>query len=244
MGDIGEAKIQLKDDAQPVIDAPRRVPLALRDRLRKELERMEEQDVIEKVTEPTDWVNSLVVVEKPNGKLRICLDPRNLNKAVKRPHYTMPTLDDAVSKMAGARYFSKLDAQSGYWQIKLEEKSSYYTTFNSPFGRYRFKRLPFGIISAQDLFQQKMDELFEDMPGVTPLIDDVIIHGTTREEHDYNLKSALERASKNKLRLNSEKLEIGVKQVEYFGHLITDEGLKPDPEKVKAIKSMPAPTNK
>ena len=244
MGDIGEAKIQLKDDAQPVIDAPRRVPLALRDRLRKELERMEEQDVIEKVTEPTDWVNSLVVVEKPNGKLRICLDPRNLNKAVKRPHYTMPTLDDAVSKMAGARYFSKLDAQSGYWQIKLEEKSSYYTTFNSPFGRYRFKRLPFGIISAQDLFQQKMDELFEDMPGVTPLIDDVIIHGTTREEHDYNLKSALERASKNKMRLNSEKLEVGVKQVEYFGHLITDEGLKPDPEKVKAIKSMPAPTNK
>ena len=244
MGNIGEAKIQLKDDAEPVIDAPRRVPLALRDRLKKELDRMEEQDVIEKVTEPTDWVNSLVVVEKPNGKLRICLDPRNLNKAVKRPHYTMPTLDDAVSKMAGARYFSKLDAQSGYWQIKLEEKSSYYSTFNSPFGRYRFKRLPFGIISAQDLFQQKMDEMFEDMPGVTPLIDDVIIHGTTREEHDYNLKSALERASKSNLRLNSEKLEIGVKQVEYFGHLITDEGLKPDPEKVKAIKNMPAPTNK
>ena len=244
IGDIGEAKIQLKDDATPVIDAPRRVPLALRDRLKKELERMEEQDVIEKVTEPTDWVNSLVVVEKPNGKLRVCLDPRNLNKAVKRPHYAMPTLEDAVSKMAGARYFSKLDAQSGYWQIKLEEKSSYLTTFNSPFGRYRFKRLPFGIISAQDLFQQKMDELFEDMQGVTPLIDDVIIHGTTREEHDHNLKAALEQASKNELKLNSEKLEVGVNQVEYFGHLITDEGLKPDPKKVKAIQNMPPPTNK
>ena len=244
MGDIGEAKIQLKENAQPVIDAPRRVPLALRDRLKKELERMEEQDVIEKVTEPTDWVNSLVVVEKPNGKLRICLDPRNLNQAVKRPHYTMPTLEDAVSKMAGARYFSKLDAQSGYWQIKLEEKSSYYTTFNSPFGRYRFKRLPFGIISAQDLFQQKMDEMFEGMQGVTPLIDDVIIHGTTREEHDHNLKAALEKASMNKLKLNADKLSVGVNQVEYFGHLITDEGLKPDPGKVTAIKSMPPPENK
>ena len=244
MGDIGEAKIQLKDDANPVIDAPRRVPLALRDRLKKELERMEKQEVIEKVTEPTDWVNSLVVVEKPNGKLRICLDPRNLNKAVRRPHYTMPTLDDAVSKMAGARYFSKLDARSGYWQIRLEEKSSYYTTFNSPFGRYRFKRLPFGIISAQDLFQQKMDELFEGMEGVTPLIDDVIIHGTTREEHDNHLRAALEKASEAKLKLNPDKLSIGVSQVEYFGHLITDEGLKPDPEKVKAIKNMPPPTNK
>ena len=244
MGDLGEARIETQPNAKPVVDAPRRVPHALKDRLKQELDKMVEQDVIERVTEPTDWVSSLVVVEKPNGKLRICLDPRNLNKEIKRPHYTMPTLEDAVSKMAGAKFFSKLDAQSGYWQIRLEEKSSYLTTFNSPFGRYRFKRLPFGIICAQDLFQRKMDELFEDMEGVTPLIDDVIIHGRTREEHDCNLRAALDKASENKLKLNSEKLTVGATQVEYFGHLITDEGLKPDPEKIKAIKMMPPPTNK
>ena len=244
MGDLGEAKIQLQDEAIGVIDAPRRVPLALKDRLKQELDRMQEGSVIEKVVEPTDWVNSLVVVEKPNGKLRVCLDPRNLNKAVKRPHYNMPTLEDAVAKMAGAKFFSKLDAQSGYWQIRLDEKSSYLTTFNTPFGRYRFKRLPFGIISAQDLFQQKMDEIFENMQGVTPLIDDVIIHGRTQEEHDQNLRAALDKATESKLRLNADKLTVGEKEVEYFGHLITADGLKPDPKKVKAIETMPPPTSK
>ena len=244
MGDLGEAKIQLQEEAVGVIDAPRRVPLALKDRLKQELDRMQEQDVIAKVAEPTDWVNSLVVVEKPNGKLRVCLDPRNLNKAVKRPHYNMPTLEDAVAKMAGAKFFSKLDAQSGYWQIRLDENSSYLTTFNTPFGRYRFKRLPFGIISAQDLFQQKMDEIFENMQGVTPLIDDVIIHGRTREEHDQNLRAALDKATESTLRLNAEKLTVGEKEVEYFGHLITADGLKPDPKKVKAIETMPPPTSK
>ena len=244
MGDLGEARIQLQEGAVGVIDAPRRVPLALKGRLKQELDRMQEQDVIVKVSEPTDWVSSLVVVEKPNGKLRVCLDPRNLNKAVKRPHYNMPTLEDAVAKMAGAKFFSKLDAQSGYWQIRLDEKSSYLTTFNTPFGRYRFKRLPFGVISAQDLFQQKMDEIFEDMQGVTPLIDDVIIHGTTQEEHDRNLKAALDKATDSTLRLNAEKLTVGAEEVEYFGHLITADGLKPDPKKVRAIETMPPPTNK
>ena len=114
---------------------------------------MEETGVIEKVTIPTDWVNSLVVVEKPNGKLRICLDPRDLNAAIKRPHYPMPTLEDASSKLTGACFFSKLDAKSGYWQMKLTEQSSYLTTFNTPFGQYRFHRLPFGVISTQDDFQ-------------------------------------------------------------------------------------------
>ena len=93
------------------------------------------QKVIKKVTTPTDWVNSLVVVEKPNRKLRICLDPKDLNAAIKRPHYPMPTLDDAVSKMAGARYFTKLHAKSGYWQMILSKDSSYLTTFKTPFGR-------------------------------------------------------------------------------------------------------------
>ena len=244
MGNIGEARIETKDNAKPVIDAPRRVPHALKEKLKIELDKMVEQDVIERVTEPTDWVSSLVVVEKSNGKLRVCLDPRNLNKEIKRPHYTMPTLEDAVSKMAGAKFFSKLDARSGYWQIGLEEKCSYLTTFNTPFGRYRFKRLPFGIICAQDLFQRKMDEIFENTPGVTPLIDDVIIHGRTREEHDHNLRTALDKASASNLRLNPEKLVVGATQVEYFGHLITDKGLKPDPEKVQAIEQMPPPSDK
>ena len=120
-------------------------PVATRDKVKQEFERMEKHSIIAKVTEPTDWVNSMVVVHKPNGDLRVCLDLTDLNKAIKRPFYPVPTLDDVTSKLSGSRHFSLLDSRSCYWQIKLSDESSYLTTFNTPFGRYRYLRMPFGI---------------------------------------------------------------------------------------------------
>ena len=245
IGNFGESKIELKPDSKPVVHAPRRVPHSLRENLKKELNRMETADVISKVTEPTDWVNSLVIVEKPETrKMRVCLDPRDLNNAIKRPHYRMPTLDDVVSRLNGAKYFSKLDARSGYWNIKLEEESSFLTTFNTPFGRYRFKRMPFGLVSAQDEFQRLIDEALGDLDGVFSLIDDILITGRTIEEHDANLRAVLERCKKINLKLNRDKLVIGATEVKYFGHIIGADGLKPDPQKIEAINNMAAPTNK
>ena len=111
LGDLeGEITLHLKENATPVVHPPRRVPHAIKQRLTEELDKMENTGVIDKVTTPTDWVNSLVVVEKENGKLRTCLDPRDLNAAIKRPHYPMPTLEDALAKLTSAKYFSKLDA--------------------------------------------------------------------------------------------------------------------------------------
>ena len=240
----GEVSIHIKEDAIPKVHPPRRVPYAIKDKVKEELDKMVRLEVIEKVNEPTDWVNSLVVAEKPNGKLRLCLDPKDLNEAIKRPHYSTKTLEEALAEIPNAKYFSKLDAQSGYWQMKLDEKSSYLTTFNTPHGRYRFKRLPFGLVCAQDYFQMKMDQIFEGIQGVTPLVDDILIAGATRDEHDRILKQALGRAKERNLKLNPEKLTIGVQQVDYFGHLITSEGLKPDPEKVNAIRNMPEPKDK
>ena len=240
----GEVDIYLQENSVPVVHAPRRVPHALRDRLKAELDAMQETGVIAKVTRPTDWVNSLVVVEKPNGKLRICLDPKDLNRAIKRPHYAMPTLEDALAKISGAKYFSKLDAKSGYWQMKLSTKASFMTTFNTPFGRYRFLRMPFGLVSAQDEFQRKMDEVFEGVPGIVALIDDLLISGATREEHDHNLRAALDKATEKQLQLNPEKLTVGVQEIEYFGLLITSEGIKPDPMKVKAVQEMKPPADR
>ena len=109
------------------------------------------------------WVNSLVCIAKSTGKLRLCLDPNNLNCAIKRPHYFTPTLEDILPKLNGAKCFSILDARSGYWNIKLTKESSQLRTFNSPFGRYRFLRLPFGLVCAQDIFQRKVDETFGDL---------------------------------------------------------------------------------
>ena len=112
----------------------RKIPLALKVKLEKQLKRMVDLDIIESVQKPTDWVNELVLVEKPNGKLRVCLDPRPLNKAIKREHLHLPTAKEIFSKVSGASYFSKLDASSGYWQIKVDEQSSNLLTFGTPSG--------------------------------------------------------------------------------------------------------------
>lgn len=135
----GEATIHVDPNCTPKVHPPRRIPVALRDRLKGELERMEESDIICKVDSPTPWVNSLVVVEKPNHKLRVCLDPKDLNVAIQRPHYPMKTLEDVLPQLSGAMYFTKLDVRSGYWAISLTEQSSYLTTFNTPYGRYGTK---------------------------------------------------------------------------------------------------------
>ena len=117
---------------------------------------MVKMKIIQAVNEPTDWVNNLVLVEKPDGSLRICIDPKELNKAIKRPHYAHPTAEDILSQMSGAKYFTKLDASNAYWQIELDEESSKLLTFNSPFGRYQFLRMPYGKHSVGDVCQQKI----------------------------------------------------------------------------------------
>jgi hypothetical protein len=241
----GEHTIRTDDSVPPVIHAPRRIPVSLRDKLKDELKRMEMQDIITKVDEPTDWVSSLVVVEKPRtGKLRVCLDPRDLNKAIKREHYQMPTLEDVISKLATAKYFSVLDARSGYWAVKLDKDSSMLTTFNTPFGRYRFLRLPFGVHSAQEVFQKKVHETYEGLSNVDAIVDDILVYGSSVEEHDANLRAMLQRSQDRGIRLNPDKCTIRVTSVPFFGCILTADGLKPDPAKLTAIKDMPTPQNK
>ena len=128
--------------------------------------------------------------------------------------------------------------------MKLAEDSSYLTTFNTPYGRYRFFRLPFGLKSSQDEFQRKIDESYEGLEGMVALVDDILVYGKSREEHDKNLKAVLERSRQKGIKYNSDKLVVGVSEVDYFGHLLTSEGLKPDPSKVSAIKDMQPPCNK
>ena len=142
-----------------------------------------------------------------------------------------------------------LDAKCGFWQVKLDEKSSYLTTMNTPFGRYRWLRMPFGINSAPEVWQQRMHELVEGLAGVEVIADDFLVcgFGDTPEEalanHDQNLKAFLVRARERNLTLNNEKLKLRQVQVSFIGHLLTAQGLLPDPSKVQAIADYPAPTN-
>ena len=148
--------------------------------------------IIRKVDGPTDWVNSLVVVEKPKSKkLHVCLEPRHLNSAIHWEHFQLPTLEDITTWLSGARIFSKLDANHGYWQIPLSEESQLLTTFNNPFGRYCFQRMPLGIKSAQEVFQKRMSQLLGDLPGVETDIDDILVWGGSQEEHDSRLTAVL-----------------------------------------------------
>ncbi|KAK3754747.1 hypothetical protein QZH41_000060 [Actinostola sp. cb2023] len=174
--------IVLDPEVQPVINPPRRVPYGLQDRVKAALDEMCNQGIIVPVDQPTDWVNSMVAVEKKNtDKLRICIDPRPLNKAIKREHYHLPTIEEITTRLSGAKFFSTLDARSGFWQIPLDDESSTLTTFATPYGRYRFTRMPFGIHSAQEVFHKRLHELFQDLSGVETDIDDILVWGRTRE---------------------------------------------------------------
>ena len=148
----GSFHITVDRTVTPIVHAARRCSIQLHDEVKAELDSMEQLGVISKVTVPTDWVSSLIYSRKSNNKLRICLDPKDLNTAIKRPHYKTPTMDEITHKLAGSKVFLKLDARHGYWSVSLDEPSSYLTTFNSPFGRYRFHRLPFGLNLSQDVF--------------------------------------------------------------------------------------------
>lgn len=245
----GEYRIRLDPDAQPTQHSPRRVPVALREKVQKKLEELANLGIIEKVTTPTPWISSMVEVMK-GEKLRICLDPRDLNKSIQRENYTMPTIEEIATRLHGAKVFSKLDVRNGFWHVKLDEESSFLTTFHTPFGRYRWKRMPFGISSAPEVFQRRMHEHIEGLEGVEVIADDFIVvgFGDSLEEairdHDKHLLDFLWRCEEKNVVLNAEKLRLREEEVPFIGHIATARGLAADPKKIRAIAEMPAPTDR
>ncbi|XP_060575603.1 uncharacterized protein LOC132733042 [Ruditapes philippinarum] len=241
----GECNIHVDPNATLVVHPPRRIPVALQDKVKQELTRMENMGVIAKISTPTEWCNNLVVTEKSNGDIRLCLDPRSLNSAIKRTHYPLKTLDDVLHKFGNAKYFTKLDLTSAYWSIQLSEESSYLTAFNSPLGVFRYLRCPYGLnVSGVFFLFRALEEALIGLEGVATIVDDICVWGSTRESHDRNLVAVLERALNKGIRFNSRKLEVGLTEFSYFGHVLTAEGLKADPAKIEAIKDMRPPTSK
>jgi len=239
-----EYTIQVDHTVRPVVHAPRKVPAALREDLHKELQRMESEGVIEKVEHPTAWVNSLVIVEKKGGGLRLCLDPRDLNQAIRREHYQLPTIEEIASRLSGNKVFSVLDANSAFWQIRLDKNCADLTTFNTPFGRYRFLRLPFGLNSSAEVFAKRFHQAFENIPGVETYMDEMLIAGKDDKEHDERLRRVLDTARAKGIKLKPSKCSLRVKEVKFVGHVITEHGVKPDNSKIEAIQAMPCPTNR
>lgn len=241
----GEHHIQLRSDAQPVIQPARRVPIKYRDQLQQQLQEMEQEGIITPVHEATAWVSPIVLVNKPDtNKLRICMDPGALNRAIQREHYQLKTPEEIFSSLAGSTYFSTLDATSGFLQLALDEQSSYLTTIATPFGRYRYLRLPFGISSAPEVFHRTTTETFMDIPGVYVYVDDILVAGATEKEHDARLSQVLQRCREINLKLNLSKCQFKMQELRYLGHILSTDGIKPDPTKVEAIRNFPTPANK
>lgn len=242
----GEYVISCDPEAKPVVHPARPVPAALRDAVKAKLDQLEELHIIQKIPvgEPTEWCNALHVVPKKTvGDVRITIDPRDLNRALKREYHPLNTLEDVVTRTNGSKYFTVLDANMGYFQIALTHESQQLTAFNTPFGRYKYLRLPMGISVAPEIYQRAMSDMFQDIEGVEIIMDDILIHGSTLEIHNQRLKKVLQRCREKNLKLNPQKTKLCTNEVEYIGHKLTDKGLQISDDKVKAILDMPEPTS-
>ena len=236
--------IYLKGNVKTDIVPIRKIPDGLHNKLNKELERMEELGIIEKIVKPTRWMNDLVTIEKPNRKLQVCLDPRPLNKAIQKEYHKFPTAKEIITQISGAQFFSQLVASSGSWQIQVDDSSSNLLAFRTPFAMYKFRRIPNGIHTASNIFEAEVSKLTTNMEGVANLQDDIIVWGRTKENHDENLIQVLTWIRDSGFKLNYSKCIFGTRELVYLGHIISAGDVRPDLNKIKAITNMPIPSNK
>ncbi|XP_038055804.1 uncharacterized protein K02A2.6-like [Patiria miniata] len=236
--------LTVSSDAEPVIRPARTVPEALKPAVKAELEKLTDRDVLAEVDEPTNWVSQMSVAKKKSGSVRICIDPGPLNKYLMREHYTLPVLNDILPELNEATHFSICDLKDGYLHCELDDESSKLTTFATPWGRYRWKRLPFGLKVSSEIFQKRLHQALDGLEGVRCVADDIIIWGRDVEEHNRRVRKLLQRCKEVGIILNREKSRFTVHEVHFLGHIISHDGLKADPSKIEAIINMKPPTSK
>ena len=248
-------KFHLKPEHKPAQHAPRKVPIHLEAAFKEEIKSLVKQGILEEVKEHTDWVNSYVIVERDTGnhhspnhivkkKLRICLDPRDLNEALEREPYHTRSVDEITAKLQGMTVFTIVDFKKGYWMVVLHPDSRKLTCMALPFGRFQWTQLPMGTVVAQDIFQSRLDAIFIGMEGVTGIADDMIITGKDEMEHDRNFLAFMEKCMENNLTLNSEKIQFKQTQVSFYGHIWSKHGISPDPKRIQVLKHMEFPPDK
>lgn len=236
-----EYEIDLIDKPQFKIFPARRIAHALRAEAKDQLEKMVKMKVIKPISEPTPAVSPMVVV-KQGAKIRICLDPTDLNKNIKRRHYPLKTVEEIAAKVNGSKFFSKLDCQKGFWQIKVSERTSKYLAFATPWGRYTYLRLPFGICSAPEIFSEIMNKTLEGIEKVEVAMDDIFIHAADLKTLKETTQKVINRLKEAGFTLNDEKCEFDKTMIKFLGHIFTQNGYKADNEKIKAIGLLKAPT--
>ncbi|CAH8582717.1 unnamed protein product [Dicrocoelium dendriticum] len=236
-------RICLKQDAKPVAIAhPRPIPLARREAVSSALRQMIADDLIEPIN-CSEWVHPMVTVLKKDGTVRICNDLQALNRQIVVEKFVLPTADELIVKLAGARYFSKLDLRKAFFHMPLIKESRPLTAFLTMDGLFQYKVLPMGLSSAPAAWQKFMVHSFANLPGQIVYMDDICVFGRTPEEHDSRLHAVLRRLHDLNLRLNLEKCKFNASEIEFLGHIITNDGMKPSFDNARAITEAPCPQN-
>lgn len=234
-------KIHMDPSVRPIIQPIRRLPIAMEAEVETLVQELYGKGIIEKVDGPTDWVSPLVPIRKKDGSLRLCVDLRAVNQAVRTENYPMPNIENALASIRGAAMLSTVDLESAFYHLELDPESRNVSTFTTRSGLYRFTRLVFGIKSAPELFQKTMDLLFGDIKNIIIYLDDILIFGATVEEHDEILKTVLERLKELGIRVNQNKSVFRAGKVKFLGHMISKNGVSLTESKVKAFQEMREP---
>ncbi|XP_048578018.1 uncharacterized protein K02A2.6-like [Nematostella vectensis] len=238
-----QARINVQPEATPRFHKARPVPYALKPAVEAELDRMEKEGIVTKVSH-SEWAAPLVVVPKADGGVRLCGDYKvTVNPVLDVDQYPLPNPQDLLSALAGGTKFSKLDLKHAYQQLPLGEESKKFLTVNTCKGLYQYNRLPFGVASAPAVFQSTIDTILKGIDGVVCYIDDILITGRNDQEHKARLEAVLERLEKYGISLKLSKCSFLEDRVGFLGHVIDAEGVHPSPEKVRAVVDAPAPTN-
>ena len=236
---LTEHHIELTDSV-PIRHRLRRLSPKMLEIAIEEVSKLAREGIIERSA--SDYSSAPVLVKKPDGKIRMCIDYRDLNKTTKRDAYPMPSMDSILDKLRRAKYLSKIDLKAACQQIPMEHKSKKYTAFAIPgSGLWQYTRLPFGLVNAPMTFVRLVDSLFgpEIEPHVFVYLDDIVIAIETFKEHLVWLEFMLKRLADAGLKVNEEKCEFCCSRISYLGFLLDREGLRPDPEKVAPVLNYP-----
>ena len=233
-----KARLPLQEGATPVFVKARPVPYSLKDKVAKELDRLEREGIITPVAS-SEWATTIVIVPKKDGSIRICGDFRTtVNKAIKVDKYPLPKVDD----IGGSTIFSKIDLLQAYLQMELDEGARELCTINTHKGLYRYNRLPFGVSSAPAIWQRAMEQVLQGVPKTQCLLDDIIVAGAT-EEHFRIIAEVLGKLDQHGMTVNKAKCAFFKPQIGFCGHLIDANGLHKSQEKIKAVSDAPTPQN-
>ena len=239
-------KIHLNEDAKLfAIYTAQQIPHAYRTDVKETLEKMVKDGIIEPLKdEPSQWCHPLVVVQKPSGGVRVCVDLTKLNEHVQRPVYPSSTPRQAVNKInPGSKFFSTLDAKSGYWQLPHEKSAQNLTTFLTPWGRYKYLRAPMGLASTGDEYCRRGDDALQDLDNYSKVVDDILVYDESLEDNYKHVKQVLERCRENKITLNAKKFRFAESNVIFAGYNVDSTGVTADPEKLDALRDFPQPKN-